>query len=265
MSAASLSLWLDYVKNAEKAVADIREALHQSQLAAKQAEIALDRANIRIEETKLSLESAQQTLEECKRETVLNNYSDDIRKCGDDDHEDSLEEDAPLFLAAKISPSLIKNSDHPFKSKHSSSPQTSHRECPDCGSDCDSLCRFMVEFFSKHEYSVDINDWFEDNLPYMVPQKREHFRLQPGERWVFVSRSGRVLFRYPYTDIYRALDYVSTRKRWQLKIYKFRVDELQMMKHGVLRDSISYLHSDGEVNILYTDNAEECFAFYYNQ
>ena len=253
MSTTSLSLWCDSIKVAEQAVVDIKEALRECQTAARQAESALDRANKKIDQTRQALEAAEKTLEHCRRETVLNNN-------------DEIEEDSPLFLAAKVSPSMIKNVEHSSKTSQTKHPnkhraqrvETRGRGCPDCGPDpaCDDLCRFKVELFSKRDYGVDVREVFEDNLP--------DYRLEGGERWVFVSRSDRVLFRYPYTDIYSALEYVSTRRKWQMKIYKLHVDEIQMMKRGVLRDYISCVQSNGEVNILYNDR-DDVFAFYYNE
>ena len=267
MSTTSLSLWCDSIKVAEQAVVDIKEALRECQTAARQAESALDRANKKIDQTRQALEAAEKTLEHCRRETVLNNNDDVVRDCCEE-----IEEDSPLFLTAKVSPSMIKNVEHSSKTSQTKHPnkhrtqrvETRVRGCPDCGPDpaCDDLCRFKVELFSKRDYGVEVREVFEDNLPDMPP--RRDYRLEAGERWVFVSRSDRVLFRYPYTDIYSALEYVSTRRKWQMKIYKLHVDEIQMMKRGVLRDYISCVQSNGEVNILYNDR-DDVFAFYYNE
>ena len=78
---------------------------------------------------------------------------------------------------------------------------------------------------------------------------KDYLKLRPGEVWIFITKSWRILYEYPYPKFLDAVRFASSRLSWNMKLLKFKKREVQMIRDGVLADQVDHISSDGRVHI----------------
>ena len=263
-------------------VTELLEVLSLTQQAVKIAEDALDQANKRLEETKLAIKDLIQTQsstgeqEKCEDMTTATVTVVDVDDSSSDEEEyqclvkinkheviEDLDDVSGESLGCDDE-AEVNNNDPEFLPQFVDESRgvllNTMDSCKSCGHIISSEdgCSTHLEEVARDVFGVEVQSLF---FNHKHGASRDDLKLKSDEVWVLISRSRRILFEYPFTTLLKAVDYVSKRMSWRMKLMRFKDREIEMLKRGVLEKYIDHVTYHGKVYIKRVDGGSS-YSFY---